>query len=239
LPQPWLVDLHTLLTGHEALPDHGQPGLPLDLILTLEKSDDVATQTELHFALGDRAIEEKVVELSQGGPWRVAVRLSLPEDLLPGDYPLRVRGVSDQDWLDLGDISIASMPEMQATLDISFTNGIVLEGWNVDSDEKETTVTLLWRTNQPQDQTYSVFVHLLDANGQIIAQHDSQPDNGRYPTTVWPAGVTVPDRHRLETAVQSDMTLRIGLYLPGSGLRVALPDGTDTVDRALKELSGQ
>jgi len=31
------------------------------------------------------------------------------------------------------------------------------------------------------DQDYTVFVHLLDSSGKLIAQADSQPRSGTYP----------------------------------------------------------
>ena len=40
-----------------------------------------------------------------------------------------------------------------------------------------------WTTAAPLDANYTIFAHLVDADGQIIAQQDQQPLGGRYPTT--------------------------------------------------------
>ena len=45
-----------------------------------------------------------------------------------------------------------------------------------------------WTTAAPLDANYTIFAHLVDADGQIIAQQDQQPLGGRYPTTVWAPG---------------------------------------------------
>ena len=60
------------------------------------------------------------------------------------------------------------------------------------------TVTLYWRADAPPDGEYKVFVHLLDQTGQLLAQHDGPPRNGRYPTSAWRAGDVIPDEHVLE-----------------------------------------
>ena len=36
----------------------------------------------------------------------------------------------------------------------------------------------------PEDD-YTSFVHIVDADDQIVAQADMQPLDGRYPTSVW------------------------------------------------------
>ena len=40
-----------------------------------------------------------------------------------------------------------------------------------------------WTTAAPLDANYTIFAHLVDADGQIIAQQDQQPLGGRYPTS--------------------------------------------------------
>ena len=65
------------------------------------------------------------------------------------------------------------------------------------------------------DTSYTGFVHLLDANGQIVAQDDHVPLRSQYPTTRWVGGEVVEDRYELR--LPSDLspdeyTLEIGLY---------------------------
>ena len=47
-------------------------------------------------------------------------------------------------------------------------------------------VTLYWRALRPMQVPYTVFVHLLDGQGELHGQWDSEPLSGVYPTDVWP-----------------------------------------------------
>lgn len=94
------------------------------------------------------------------------------------------------------------------------------------------TVTLLWQARSHWSSSAVVFVHLLDANGQVIAQSDSPPVSGERPTTSWLAGEYITDPHTLTWKRQDytgTATLEVGLYDPDTGERVKLSDGTDHV----------
>lgn len=74
---------------------------------------------------------------------------------------------------------------------------------------------LIWTTNAPIDQRYKIFIHLLDENGSIVAQRDSEPVGGSRPTTDWQAGEMVEDNHALlipNNLPPSHYSLIIGLY---------------------------
>jgi 4-amino-4-deoxy-L-arabinose transferase-like glycosyltransferase len=94
------------------------------------------------------------------------------------------------------------------------------------------TITLLWKAAATPEEAYTVFVHLLDANGQVVAQDDAQPVGGSRPTTSWVSGEYLTDAHKL-TFNRPDYrglaTLEIGLYDQTTGDRVKLADGSDHV----------
>jgi len=76
-------------------------------------------------------------------------------------------------------------------------------------------VTLYWRALKQASIDYSVFVHLLDNQNQIIAQSDGQPVQGYYPTRRWRPGDLLGDRHTLD--IPSDQPpaeyhLAVGMY---------------------------
>ena len=58
-------------------------------------------------------------------------------------------------------------------------------------------VRLYWQADQPIAQHYKVFVQLLNADGQLVAQHDAEPVNYSAPTTSWVPGQTLRDDHGL------------------------------------------
>jgi hypothetical protein len=52
-----------------------------------------------------------------------------------------------------------------------------------------------WQPQTSVADAYGVFVHLIDASGEKVAQGDSDPQWGYAPTTSWQAGHTIVDRH--------------------------------------------
>jgi hypothetical protein len=58
-------------------------------------------------------------------------------------------------------------------------------------------IDLYWRARKLVDVNYTVFLQLLDAHGILVAQSDSYPLDGDYPTSAWLLGQVVRDRHRL------------------------------------------
>jgi len=93
-------------------------------------------------------------------------------------------------------------------------------------------VTLYWQALARTDRNYAVFVHLLSEVGTMVAQRDTYPGLGRYPTTAWEPGVTFADTYRVhvpETAYAPDVGyVQVGLYLP-DGPRLTTPDGRDAL----------
>jgi len=93
-------------------------------------------------------------------------------------------------------------------------------------------IMLMWQATNTPTADHTVFVHLLDANGQVIAQNDAPPVNGDRPTTSWLIGEYISDLHTL-TFNQPDYhgpaTLEVGLYDPSTGARVLLSNGANHV----------
>jgi hypothetical protein len=122
-----------------------------------------------------------------------------------------------------------------------FGHQITLLGFEtVDSTSPGTEfdVKLYWEAQQPPEDDYFVFVHLLDANGQPIAQHDGPPMGGRYPPSAWLPGDIVPDVHRI--ALSPDMPLgmyrlQVGMYRWPSLERLPVwnEQGTEQTDRVM------
>ncbi len=77
-------------------------------------------------------------------------------------------------------------------------------------------VTVTWQPLHPTAAPQTVYVHLTDEAGIIVAQRDTWPGLGRAPTTNWRPGRAFQDTYRVdipETAYTPDtVTVRIGLY---------------------------
>lgn len=90
----------------------------------------------------------------------------------------------------------------------------------------EITLRLNWRVVAPPPINYSVFVHLVDEDGVIIAQRDMFPGQGSLATAELPAGVMWSDRYTLriidrERAPRAAHWL-VGLYDHATGVRATL-----------------
>ncbi len=59
-------------------------------------------------------------------------------------------------------------------------------------------LTLFWSALAPMPTDYTVFVHVRDVDGATVAQQDSQPLDGDYPTSHWRVNETVIDVHNVE-----------------------------------------
>lgn len=76
-------------------------------------------------------------------------------------------------------------------------------------------VRLQWVTDAPLETRYKVFVQLLNSDGVLVAQRDSEPVGGEALTTLWEPGQPIQDHHAL--ALPADLpageyTLIVGLY---------------------------
>jgi uncharacterized membrane protein len=89
-------------------------------------------------------------------------------------------------------------------------------------------VSLFWRVDESADRNYTVFVHALSGNGQLLAQHDSWPADAHRPTSVLPSETVFRDVHylTLPQGASREVTLRVGLY-DEEGTRLPIEEGRD------------
>jgi len=77
-------------------------------------------------------------------------------------------------------------------------------------------VLLYWHASGKIDRNYTVFVHLEDARGNLLAGHDTQPRNGNLPTSHWTPYVPLVDAIVMPIPADvppgTDYCLRIGVY---------------------------
>jgi hypothetical protein len=108
-----------------------------------------------------------------------------------------------------------------------FAGKVTLLGYEVQEERESLALSLYWQAREPLAADYTVFVHLLDASGAKIAQADSPPDEGRYPTTAWEPGEVVRDVHRIPlTEAKGGSHFVVGLYLLATMERLPVTDAT-------------
>jgi hypothetical protein len=93
-------------------------------------------------------------------------------------------------------------------------------------------LTLYWQTSARLAADYTVFVHSLDDDGQLIGQADGLPVANGYPTTTWKPGEIVQDS-RLVPVGHSYL---VGLYDASTGERLPVfaADGGRLADDAVR-----
>jgi hypothetical protein len=173
--------------------------------------------------------------------------LTIPQNVMPGVYRLVV-GMYRYPSLeplggsaDVGLLAVKDHDSVQTTLpsnvqypadalgttEVAFGERIVLLGYDRELLEGKLQLTLYWQAERLLDRNWTIFVHLLDGTGALIAQHDSQPREGHYPTSVWDQGEVVDDHHRLAPSVDlpdGDYQVVVGLYSVESGERLPVLD---------------
>jgi hypothetical protein len=93
---------------------------------------------------------------------------------------------------------------------------------------------LEWLADAPLTDRYKVFVQLLDADGVLVTQRDSEPVGGLGLTTTWQPGQPVTDNHALflpGDLAPGDYRLILGLYaLDAPNARLPVSTGGDYLD---------
>ena len=164
-----------------------------------------------------------------------------PQGVIPAWMDTRGYKTLDQ-WHGNVRLAVYVMPEhsppeeIVEDLNLRFGEDIELlgyRGWKLASTAGEVTqLQLKWRADRKPDRRYKVFLQLLDARDQVIAQRDAEPAGEGRPTDSWQPGEIVLDNHGLLLPPGTPPgTYRriIGLYDAETMERLTLPDGSDFV----------
>lgn len=173
--------------------------------------------------------------------------LDVPPDLQPGAYRLSVGlyyaaftntilaeraaapGLKDGatiDWLKVPQPEPPEIPPDAAAVDVVVNGALTLDYVKLrQGEDGKWNAHLYWRgrvERPPFDAT--VFVHLFNEAGDVIAQNDNRPS---YPTVIWGAGEVVETIHPLPFGGSLDgLMLRLGMYtFPGPQNLPAALDG--------------
>ncbi len=176
--------------------------------------------------------------------------LTVPANVPSGQYELRL-ALSDPGGALLGPevaLGALSVESRQRTFDVpliphplsaNFDGKIAFLGYGIRNTQHTTRLTLYWRALSEMDTSYTVFVHVLDTGGRIVAQRDSVPGGGALPTTGWVAGEVIADEVelRLESGTPpGKYTVEVGLYDAATGQRLPVVDDGAAVTLGVVEL---
>jgi hypothetical protein len=143
---------------------------------------------------------------------------------------------------------VTSPDATQNIAPVTFGDTVQLTGFSVDQSKikpgQSIQLNLFWHALARPEVDYTIFVHLLDSDDNLVAGRDAQPLAGQYPTTIWAPGEEIMDQHTLPVPVdlpQGQYRLAVGLYYLATGERLPLRfengatgrDGRLTLDLAL------
>ncbi len=124
-----------------------------------------------------------------------------------------------------------SEPKSEYTSNASFNQEIALTGYTITRYHDTLDLEIDWQALSQPLHDYTVFVHVLDANGQLIAQQDNMPIRDQLPTACWQPNEYVTDPYSLPIprGAQQPLSIELGLYQLDTGERLSLDDGTGAV----------
>jgi hypothetical protein len=140
----------------------------------------------------------------------------------------------------------------------SFDEGVIeFEGFFIDASpvwpgeeaasSAQTTKGLVtaWRLTGPTAKDYTIFIHLVDTDGQIMAQADHQlwAWDVKYegPTTTWTPNLTHLDIIPIPTtalAAGEPLSIRLGLWLPDTGQHFPVATSSLKIDAGNRLIIG-
>lgn len=193
------------LLGYNLDREEARPGDPMLITLFWQATARPGTDTLTLGLTGSQwtqAIEPvpgyPTRQWQAGDVWVGQQRLRVPAILDSGDYTWLLNGTPlGPLHVDAPDRSFerpASLPEVG----FAFDRGIMLSHAAAPDTARPgeaITIDLVWQTASALDVELRSFVHIVNADGQIVAQHDGQPANGARPSAGWAPGEYIADPH--------------------------------------------
>ncbi|MBM3130674.1 MAG: hypothetical protein FJ009_18850 [Chloroflexi bacterium] len=185
---------------------------PPDPAATRADTDEMISKTQRLFAIywsTDQSDPQRLVET------RLAERAFKARDEWRGNVRLALYGIAPE-------------PRRAAQMrDAKFGGALTLTSYQLDQRDARAgdvlTLTLNWRVEQPVETRYKIFVHLLDASGQVIAQRDGEPVADLRPLTTSRVGETIVDNYGIfiePGTPPGDYRVAIGVYRADNGMRL-------------------
>ena len=148
------------------------------------------------------------------------------EEVMPG--PAYVLGEVE---IQAADYLFALPETIDIPLDTTFGPGIRLRGANIGdvaiAPGDVLMFTLFWQAASATEEPVTAFVHLVDDQGEIVAQIDRWP--GGLPSNIWVEGQVVVDEYTLELPAEIEAghyEIIVGLYTAENGQRLPAADAS-------------
>jgi len=221
---------------------------PLELDLQLLGQDGRVMGTARGDLFQDKSPAERFSEGTYASEWTIPSR----PDAAPGVYALVVNVIQTrynyrtpiQNWagqkietLSLGPFKQSGIPptpkELQSmrAVNVRLGDQIALLGYVLPTTSVRAgdvvSLTIYWQSLVKPTRDYTVFVHLLNADGHERAHVDAQPHGGMYPTSIWAAGEIIRDDYALQLSADlapGAYRIEVGMYEYPSLARIGVSD---------------
>ena len=143
------------------------------------------------------------------------------EQIPPGWSLAHLSNAAPHTWAVFSPTAEPSQPVVA-----NWNRQIELLGYELERPVESTSplrVTLYWRASETMAENYTAFLHLTAPDGFVVAQHDQQPFNGLWPTTVWTPGAVQADRFEIplpDNLTPGQYLLLTGWYNSQTGQRL-------------------
>ena len=242
----WLSDTLRML-GYSISPNRIVSGANLSLDIFWQAEEKLPGGMQIAIQIANE--EPVILPLSRfdSGEWyperilQEKYRLPVPAELPSGPatvkiWPVLANGQALDGTVDLAEVYVDSpdrlfsLPDNIALpLSFNFEPGIELRGAdrNITSSTsgEGLPLTLYWQVENKTDQPVTAFVHLVNQDGDIVAQIDRWP--GGLPSNIWASGQVIVDKYELpipQNVQPGEYQIAVGLYYASNGYRLPLTD---------------
>jgi hypothetical protein len=134
-------------------------------------------------------------------------------------------------------LTAAQQAAIPNRLDADFGGEMKLLGYRLDTPSAlpgdSLRLTLYWQSETAMDRNWSIFLHVVDDAGVIIAQRDRYPGQGALATSLLRPGQTFADEYVVQlpagTYSPASAVIEVGLYDLLDGARLPLAGGGDSL----------
>jgi hypothetical protein len=229
------------------------PGQNLRQLLIKVNGQEVA-----HFGVGDWATYQtptiklrkglnEIQFIDEGGHWQfTGDPRCRGGSAVAGPFPVKVECDSgNRETRDLSLVikDLAFTPEAASLKIAARFDQIELISASAPKSAKpgeSVVINLRWRAANPIHRDLTLFVHLLDANGNYVVGADSPPARGDYPTSRWRTNELVAYNVAVSIPPNTPAgayTLALGWYEWPSLERIALENGSNALNVGMLEIT--
>ncbi|MCP5096169.1 MAG: glycosyltransferase family 39 protein [Chloroflexi bacterium] len=132
---------------------------------------------------------------------------------------------------------IFDKPAISQAFPATWDDGVDLLGYDIQTNDADLQLTLYWQAKTPPTKNYTIFTHILNDLGEIVAQQDGPPAGEAWLMMTWLPQEIIIDERTIPLPPDlpaNTYRIRIGLYDSRTGDRLPVSiENTPQPDAAL------